>query len=73
MVNADGTENTGIACGTNALASSGLFYVGNDGFGELLDGYFAEGGVWATTAFTLTQRNNMCHNQRLYWGSTGSC
>lgn len=37
-----------------------------------MEGYMTEAGSWPS-AFNATQYGNMCHNQRLYWGTTGSC
>jgi hypothetical protein len=37
-----------------------------------LTGRVTEVAVWAS-GFNGTQLTNMCHNQRLFWGTTGSC
>lgn len=74
VINVDGTQTTGNAGagGTNAInICLGIQCVGM----FPLVGHILEGGAWVTTnpTFTTSQQNNMCNNQRLYWGTPGSC
>lgn len=72
LANVDGTEtNTGATVGTTGF-SNGTQYILDDGLGDTLKGYVSEVGIFSG-ASDSTHRNNLCHNQRLYYGTTGSC
>jgi hypothetical protein len=67
VVNVDGTETTG-STGTSVSTAGigfGVNTVGTNSFG----GYMPEGGWWNSTAFTSTQRTNICKNAQSYYGS----
>jgi hypothetical protein len=66
VFNHDGTE------ATLSPGSTGMIFQIQVGDGANWIGNIAEVGYWAG-AKTMTERNNLCHNQRLYWGSTGTC
>jgi hypothetical protein len=74
VANVDGTENTGLTVGSGPFNSDLDIAIGNNvGFSQPWTGYITEAGFWPTGYSTSTQRNNVCHNERLYWGSAGSC
>lgn len=66
-------DGTSTAVSPGALALSGPFlFFGNSISAATLTGNVAELGIWPV-AFTATQAGNMCHNQRLYFGTSGTC
>jgi hypothetical protein len=72
-VNVDGTLTTGLnpnnaPCTT--ANSTGNIEIAPGGY--QVSGNIAE-GIMFPVGLTTTQQNNLCHNQRLYWGSAGSC
>jgi hypothetical protein len=64
VFNADGNETT-ISAGANPI-NNNIFVTNN------MVGNVSEAGYWSG-GWTTLQRNAMCHNQRLYWGTTGAC
>jgi hypothetical protein len=69
VMNVDNTTTT-VSPGTNAIGSAALkLFGGSDG--DMI-GYQMEFGIWPS-GFSSTQQTNICHNQRIYWGSSGSC
>lgn len=68
-LNVDGSATSGTT-GTQAFTTSDQF----DFFGAgaaVFNGYWTEAAVW--TGDQSAHFGALCHNQRLYWGSTGSC
>jgi hypothetical protein len=73
VLNVDGTETSGSL--TTPSENSPACFLGSSGSqcsSNPLAGKIAEGGIWAT-AFSGTQRTNLCHNQFTYWGTATSC
>jgi len=70
-INIDGTETANSGTGS---ATAGFVIMGatSTGGAQPWIGPIAEAGHWLT-AFTSTQRGNMCHNQYGYWGTPTSC
>lgn len=69
--NVDGTETTsGALTVSTAAGKPGLPRVGAFATGTVLVG---EGGFKGGTAWSSTQRTNICHNQYLAWGTATSC
>jgi hypothetical protein len=66
----DGTNTTGTAS-TNLWALTTCIGA-QCGGSFFMTGDFMEGGLWPS-GFTSTQYGNVCHNQRLYWGTGGTC
>lgn len=70
IINVDGTETaTTTSAGTPSNTIEIAAAVNNT---SPLFGVVFEAGYFVGTS-TLTQRNNVCHNQRLYYGTPGSC
>lgn len=68
-LNIDGTETAGTTGGAGTTAANPSFAGrGTSAFGETTEGGFADNAAWSTTI-----RNNLCHNQRIYWGIGGTC
>ena|SRR5437899_13064429 len=67
-VSVDGTLS-GPSPGNNNL--SGLLRMGNNGNGAPVADVGELG--WNSAGFSGTQQTNVCHNQRLYWSTAGSC
>lgn len=63
----DGTSTTSTTTPTNATGFP--VQAGGGWFGKFVESGAVEGGV----AFTGTQITNLCHNQRIYWGTGGTC
>jgi hypothetical protein len=70
VISVDGTESTGATGTVGATASS--ITVGASGGSFYLTGPAAEAIVWGASA-SGTQRTNLCHNGRIYYGTAGSC
>lgn len=68
-LNIDGVDNTGTTLGTSTL---GPITVGG-GTGTFVNGPVGEIIVYSNLAFTSGNNSAMCHNQRMYWGTVGSC
>jgi len=75
IISVDNTNST-VSPGTIGIDTNGAPLLGAiDSSGTIQDylaGYFTEMGVWGS-AFSTGNITTMCHNMRLYWGSTGSC
>jgi hypothetical protein len=70
VLNIDNSATT-VNSGTDATGSVAwgfLFIYQHNGNNEKM----TEVGLWAS-GFNTTQQTNMCHNQRLYWNTAGSC
>jgi hypothetical protein len=68
VVNIDGSETTGTI---TLDSTSGLINMTTGSTEIIMAG---EWGIWDAIVFTSTQRRNVCHNERLYWGvGGGSC
>jgi concanavalin A-like lectin/glucanase superfamily protein len=64
----DGTQLTGLDCGTNNPASgSNIVFLARTGGSTPWLGQATEFGLWAS-AFTSGQITNMSANQHAYWG-----
>jgi hypothetical protein len=69
VMNIDGTETTSTG---SVVADSTQPYILYPT--ETLAGLaFGEGGFQDAAKWSGTVRTNLCHNQRLYWGTGGSC
>lgn len=68
VANANTTGNTG----TGAFPATYGIGAATSGAGNFWTGSINEFGLWPS-AFSTTQLTNMCHNQRLYWSTTGAC
>lgn len=68
VANVDGTETTGTTTGNTSAAAS-KFITGVASTTIQVE----EGIIYDALTSTTTQRNNVCHNQRLYWSTAGSC
>lgn len=68
--NVDGTLSSPNP-GGNSIAPTDQFSFGYNGNG----GPVADTGElgWNSAAFSGSDQTNLCHNQRLYWGTGGSC
>jgi len=71
VASVDGTTTTGTTTGSTISGGTAIGADGSAG-SEYVTGFINEFGFWLS-AFNSTQYGNMCHNQRLYWGTPGSC
>jgi hypothetical protein len=62
------TPLTGTNVGSANISSQNIL-MGYTATGDYMDGYIAEGGIWAAPAFTGTQLTQMYNNQHLYFGA----
>jgi hypothetical protein len=70
-INVDGTLSGSLSAGASSIAAP--LQIGASGVGtNLFNGLFAEGIVFGLGVSPANQAF-LCHNQRLYWGSGGSC
>lgn len=69
--NIDGTEATTSALAGSTTAQTPQISM-TGAFGSLTV-YWAEGGWQDNTLWDSTVRTGLCNNQRLYWGTPGSC
>lgn len=60
------SDTTGLTVGSAGAAGKRVIFNTNSGGLTAFVGSFVEVGIW-NTAFTHTQRTNMCHNQVLFW------
>lgn len=68
----DGAATT-INMGSSSLGGANSI-IGDDGVGShFLDGLMTEYAIYPTGTWTPTQYGNICHNQRIYFGTPGSC
>jgi hypothetical protein len=67
VINVDGTAS-GVSTETNATSPPAAFSPSS----HLMTGYVNEAGFWRVS-FTSLAQTTLCHNQRLYWGTTGTC
>jgi hypothetical protein len=65
-LNVDGTS-TNLSIGSSSLSGFMCLF----GCPNFLGGDITEGGAWPGDQ--SASFNSLCHNQRIYWGSTGSC
>ncbi len=75
ITNVDGTAQSGVNAGTNACnttTTKGMVWGGDTVNTNGLTGKATEGLIYLG-ALSATVINNLCHNQRLYWGTSGSC
>lgn len=63
----DGVTTTATTTPTNATGFPAQ--IGPGWIGKIVESGFVEGG----SAFTGPQITTLCHNQRLYWGTGGTC
>jgi hypothetical protein len=71
-LNVDGTLTGSLNAGTNGINAT--ITVGSSGVStNFLTGLYAEVIVFSGSAVTPTNQATLCHNQRTYWGSGGSC
>ena len=70
----DGTDNTGLSIGTRD-PGTGFVWVGKNGGGGSLfmTGIIDEITAYPTTALSSGDRQTLCHNQRLFYSTGGSC
>jgi hypothetical protein len=73
VINVDGTETTGNSGAAAASTKINVFSNAQVSPSSNLTGDILEAGMWGSTAFSSTQRANMCHNQFTYWGTATSC
>jgi Alpha-L-arabinofuranosidase B, catalytic len=70
-INVDGTLSGALSAGASSIATP--LQLGASGVGtNLFNGLFAEGIVFGLGVSPANQ-TSLCHNQRLYWGSGGTC
>lgn len=67
VFNIGGTETTGTITGSTTANTPLMTGTGTSAAD------WEEIGFWDNVAFTGTQLTNMCHNQRLYWSTAGTC
>jgi hypothetical protein len=71
-MNVDGTLSGSLSAGTSSIATP--LQLGASGVGtNPLNGLFGEAIVFGGIAVPPTNQTTLCHNQRLYWGSGGTC
>ena len=69
----DGSSTPGNPSTGSFPSASTIYFIGdNASCNSTYKMTMTEVGAWAS-AFSSTQATNMCHNQRLYWGTGGSC
>ena len=70
----DGTATTGLVSGTNGVSGANKGTIGGPG-NSVYYGNLSEIGIApvAWTAGGASQSNSICHNERLYYGTGGSC
>jgi alpha-L-arabinofuranosidase B-like protein len=61
------TTWVGATAGSNNISTVRLF-LGTDASSEYLTGNITEAGFWSSLAFSAAQDENLCLNQRSYWG-----
>ena len=71
VINVDNTQTTGNA-GAGGMASGHVNYLGAAGGTQILNGKLTELGIHPSAISTANQ-TALCHNQRLYWSTPGSC
>jgi hypothetical protein len=71
-INVDGTLSGSLSAGTSAIATP--LQIGASGVGtNPFNGFFAEVLIYGGVALSSANQTALCHNQRLYWGSGGTC
>lgn len=70
-LNVDGTSGSGSVASASTGATLALFALSNAT--DLLTGSIAEAIFYASTALNSTQYGNLCHNELVYFGTSGSC
>jgi hypothetical protein len=70
-VNVDNTISAASTAGTTNIGTDRLYW-GQNTFGSRFSGYTTEFGFLPSAVSTLNQ-TALCHNERLYWGTPGSC
>jgi Alpha-L-arabinofuranosidase B, catalytic len=71
-INVDGTLSGSLSAGTSAIATP--LQIGASGVGtNPFNGFFAEALIYGGVALSSANQTALCHNQRTYWGSGGTC
>ena len=68
-LNVDGTLSGSLAAGASSIVTP--MNLGGTS-GNFLNGLFTEGAVYSS-GLSSGNQTTLCHNQRLYWGSSGTC
>jgi hypothetical protein len=69
-VNVDGTETTGTSSQSSLTGKPTIIQMSGASLTAVL---YAEGGFADSVLWTVGTRTALCHNQRLYYGTGGSC
>jgi hypothetical protein len=63
----DGANTTGLNAGTGGICNlSPMNILSDSGLAQPLNGYWAEGGIWAST-LTAGNQTSMCQNEQAYY------
>ena len=71
-LNVDGVLSSTLPAGASSIATPLDIGAHGGGVGNFLNGLFAEAIVYSS-GLSSGNQTTLCHNQRLYWGSGGSC